>query len=82
MLQGLRADIDTVRTVMPTAIIIQIGSIDLSLIGCDPITLGTEILQFAHWLQRIYSVQEVVICQIFPRILRVLDKSMRHGRRQ
>ena len=78
-LRGLREDIDTVRTVMPTAVIIQIGTNDLSMIGCDPITLGTEIVQFAQWLLRIRSVREVVICQIFPR---VLDKSMRHGRLQ
>ena len=78
-LRGLRADIDTVRIVMPTAVIIQIGTNELPMIGCDPVTLGTEIVQFAQWLQRIRSVQEVLICQIFPP---ELDKSMRHGRRQ
>ena len=65
---GLYEEVDLVRTLEPSAVIMDVGTNNLARGGCDPIELGTSLVRAAQTLLRIDSVREVILCQLLPRV--------------
>ncbi|KAK2160511.1 hypothetical protein NP493_1642g00008 [Ridgeia piscesae] len=67
-LEGLVAELPLVRELGPRAVIVDIGTNDLSCPGVDPALLASRIVSFGKSVLAPPTVSEVVLCQLLPRI--------------
>lgn len=66
--EGLIAELQLVRELGPRAVIVDIGTNDLSCPDVDPCRLASRIVSFAQSVLALDTVSEVVLCQILPRV--------------
>ena len=67
-LDGLIAELPLVRELGPRAVIVDIGTNDLSCPGVDPALLASRIVSFGQSVLALPSVSEVFLCQLLPRV--------------
>ena len=65
---GLLAELPLICELGPRAVIVDIGTNDLSLAGVDPSRLASRIVALAQRVLAVASVSEVVLCQVMPRV--------------
>ena len=68
-LDRLINELPLVCDLSPKAVIIDIGTNDLSSVGVDPVMLAKRITDFAKLVAAVNSVAEVLVCQVLPRVL-------------
>ena len=62
-------ELPLVRDLSPKAVIIDIGTNDLSNVGVVPVMLAKRIIDFAKLVAAVNSVAEVLVCQVLARVL-------------
>ena len=65
---SLVAELPLVRELGPQAVIVDIGTNDLSCPGVDPALLASRIVSFGQSVFALPTVSEVVLCQLLPRV--------------
>ena len=65
---GLLAELPLICELGPRAVIVDIGTNDLSLAGVDPSQLASRIVALVQRVLAVASVSEVVLCQVMPRV--------------
>ena len=68
-LDRLINELPLVRDLSPKAVVIDIGTNDLSNVGVDPVILARRGIDFAKLFVAVNSVSEVLVCQVLPRVL-------------
>ena len=61
-LDRLINELPLVRDLSPKAVIIDIGTNDMSNVGVDPVMLAKRIIDFAKLVAAVNSVVEVLVC--------------------
>ena len=65
---SLVAELPLVRELGPQAVIVDIGTNELSCPGVDPALLASRIVSFGQSVFALPTVSEVVLCQLLPRV--------------